>query len=739
MIKGLEEIRYNFEGQKKKYLEITKNLSLEQKQELLNEILEKDLWSYFQFVVDVLYEIASDNNDYIELLEKIYLKIKNDMGSSPFFNMFVDLGQNKKDIGIKIYNKIQGENNNEGLKDISGLILGGYSINDNTILDKLIEDKKLSYPFTNTLIKAIMVKSERFFEEDNKYDLLKKDYEFLDFVLQSDDEKFLGELTNLCIFLHDINKDYFYKKIKELMSKKKSSINRMVFIRRSKLKLSNEQFFELAELTKDCDEYALSELISAIVLNDNKDYYQEVEKISDLFIYWINKDVEFKIRNFDWALGELAKKNKDFIKYFLEGFQKVKTEKLGYIHIFPRIFEKLASQNIEEAIKQLIGKKIYDEDPKLFYDLVSKIIGVIYKTKDEERKEMLKLFLPLAKKVEEIAEKIDFINDNKTSFSNLVQTENFDGLINYLDGLLRQLRFRKTDFDFDEIDKSLSEFEELNSATKDKVDELKKKQQYTPLFWLGSQQRDKELKKAYLGEINNFLNLSKDVSNEKYKDNKTSLSKSLGDESSFWDTFSEIIFTNKFLLTKEKYSLIIEPTIPNKEKNADLSIELAKKKVFFEIKNSTGDRSLHLDNGAVIIKNKLDGIIKDKSSQLFDEKTFKEMGTGKINDLFFIVVDTSSSIIDEHMIADSFFGTLAIQFYRNNKTWETTGPETIRQDDAIVKEKKIITGLIYFKRQLVNIDGEIKFVFIGDIIQNPYAVNKATEKEIEELKKIIFS
>ncbi|MFH1938494.1 MAG: hypothetical protein ABIJ60_03065 [Patescibacteria group bacterium] len=733
MIKQFQGTRYKWKEQKEKYLEIVLSLSLKEKRELLEELLETDLWPYFQLITEILFDIASTNEDYIKLLEKVYLKVRNDMASSPFFEMLIKIGKEKSKIAILIYKKIQKESENEDLKNASGFILGGYSMNDEKYLNELLANKELSYPLTNITLKIILVKYENSKEIPNKV------YNFLDLISKSNEEIFLRELMNLYIFLYKINKTYFYEKIKELMNKKKSRANDMIFIRIKKLGLSTDQFLELADLTKDCDEHILSELISAMVLNDNEDYYKEVEKISDLLIYWINKDLKFKIRNFNWALEELAKKNKKFIGYFLENFKKVKTEKLEYIHIFPRIFERLASQNVEEAIKQLMEKKIYDKDSKLFYELVSKIIGRIYKTEDGKKKGMLKLFLPLAKKIEEIAEKTDFINENKKSFNNLVLTENFDKVIDYIDDLLEQLRFRRTDFDFNEIGKCLSEFKELNSVTKKKVVELKNAKKYTPLFWLGSQQRDKELKKAYLGEINNFLNLSEDVPNERSNhDNKISLVNSLGNESGFWDTFSEMIFTNKFISKENNYNPIIEPKIPNKKKNADLSIELSGRKVFFEIKNSDGDRSLHLDNGAVTIKNKLDKIIKDKSSQLFDEKTFEEMEKGERKDLFFIVVDTSSSVIDEYMIADSFLGTLAIQFYRNNETGETTEPKEIRQEDAIVKGKNIISGLIYFKKQLVNLDGEIKFILVGDIIQNPYAVNKISDEDYKKLKEVIF-
>ena len=84
VIKEFKEIRYKWEEQKEKYLELVSELSSEKKKELLKELLKTDLWSYFQLITEILFDIASDNEDYIKLLEKVYLKVRNDMASSPF-------------------------------------------------------------------------------------------------------------------------------------------------------------------------------------------------------------------------------------------------------------------------------------------------------------------------------------------------------------------------------------------------------------------------------------------------------------------------------------------------------------------------------------------------------------------------------------------------------------------------------------------------------------------------------
>ena len=721
MIEKFKEARLNFEEQTKRYSILKNRFSAKEKYNLLEEIQKESIWNYLQLEVDVLFDLASDEEDYINHLENIFLKINGNMGSGPFFTMLIRIGQEKSELAIRLYDKIQNYSENIEFKIISGLILGSYSFFNKERLEELIK-KHNDYPMINTTLKAILVRYDK-----EKLPLNIKDYLGKSELLN--DEKILIELMNLYLSLYNNEKDYFYEKIKSLAKKNILSVNRLLFWRITGARLDKSHTLELIELCKDSDEIIIGDMMYSLT-----DYSEEVERVSKLIIYWINKNLEFKIQNFNWAIQEITKKNKSFIGYFLENYDKVKTDKLSYIYIFPRIFKNMASQNVEFAINKIIEKRITEMDEKLFYELVSKTIGIIY---NKDKQKMFTLILPLAQKIEGIAEKKEFINENKSSFDNFVKNKNFDKLIDYTDDLLTQLKFRILDFEYETIDENLNSFNELYNASKDNLKKLNDSKRFSPLFWLGNWKRDKELKKSCLNEIEFFLKSSKDIINKRNGNNTKSLIDDLGNEKDFWNDFSEFIFSNRFLKRRDS-NLILEPKVPNKESYVDLFTKLENRDIFFEVTNSDGDRSLHLDNGAVIIKNKVNNILANKSSQFYSQKTFEEMEKGERKDLFFIVIDTSSSVIDEYMIANSFFGTLAYQFYRNNETGETAGEGWIRQDDAIAKNKKVVSGLIHFKKQLVNAKGQIKFLLEGNIIPNPYAVNQPTDEEIKKLKEIIF-
>ena len=258
----------------------------------------------------------------------------------------------------------------------------------------------------------------------------------------------------------------------------------------------------------------------------------------------------------------------------------------------------MASQNVEFAINKIIEKRITEMDEKLFYELVSKTIGIIY---NKDKQKMFTLILPLAQKIEGIAEKKEFINENKSSFDNFVKNKNFDKLIDYTDDLLTQLKFRILDFEYETIDENLNSFNELYNASKDNLKKLNDSKRFSPLFWLGNWKRDKELKKSCLNEIEFFLKSSKDIINKRNGNNTKSLIDDLGNEKDFWNDFSEFIFSNRFLKRRDS-NLILEPKVPNKESYVDLFTKLENRDIFFEVTNSDGDRSLHLYNYCAIIK-----------------------------------------------------------------------------------------------------------------------------------------
>ena len=759
MLNQLKDKYYKFGEQINIYNSHKAKLSDEEKYKQIEHFLTgSDFWGYSELVSAISYDLAENSDKYIALLEKIYEKIKRDMAQGPFLRVLEDIGKNKPDFAMSLYERIINKSEDNDFKVISGLMLGGFSINNKEALLNRLKNK-IEYPLTNSLLKAIQV----------KYDfskLPKEIYSYLDELSNSQDKRVLQDLTNLCLVFYKKHKTYFYNKLLNLVKLKDKNITYLVFDRLTFQKILNQkQILELIEYSKDLDEVVIDKIVEVL-----RKFPKPYTQISDLFIYWLNRDLEFKLKHFDWVLEELVKKNKLFTKYFLKNYKKIQTKKSkSYIVIFPHLFKTLSKHHTAYALDQVLKLDLSDKEEKyLFFELNKVIIGNVYQ--DITKKDIVtKLIDNLIKRTKERG----FIDFNKDKYRERKQKstftrEDYDFLIDFAGELLNQFRNRKEDYDFTQIENNLKKYPDMYKYAKDVISEAKKKKQYTPLLWLGENEqpnlddinisdKDSELNRAvklnfarsrfwpqaYLNELNQDIATIEQKKNEKYK-KKEHLTKSIkqnfANENYFWDYFSELIFINRF---KDKSIKAIEPLPPNRtDKNLDLKVNLFERDIYFEITRPKMDRELRLANGAVALKNKAFSTIDKKYRQLFANKTLQEIESGKRKDLFFVVIDRSNSTIDEHQLIDTFLGSLAYTWQIEKKTGKVVNQYMTRKEDSLSHKNKntdIVSGAIYFKQELVFVDSKPRIILKGDIIPNPDARNKLTEDEIKKLKEIIFS
>ena len=186
----------------------------------------------------------------------------------------------------------------DDLKVISGLILGGYALND--FKDLLIHySKVLNYPETNSLLKAILL----YFQ--NK-ELNSETKTFLLKVSESKDTKILIEFAFVSMKLINKDKKIFFNYIKDLVKLKNSEISYLIFdsLTFSEI-ITKKEYFDLVEISKNQDFSIINKIIETL-----RKYPEEPKKITSLLIYWMNQDSNYKLNQLDWVLGELVQKNK---------------------------------------------------------------------------------------------------------------------------------------------------------------------------------------------------------------------------------------------------------------------------------------------------------------------------------------------------------------------------------------------------------------------------------------------
>src|SRR3989338_2511234 len=131
MIEELKDKYYKFEEQKKIYDRYKSKLTADEKYALVrNYMSSRDFWGYSQIIVLALYDVADDSDKFIDVIVKLNQKVRTDLAQGVFLDMLTDIGKNKPELGKRLYEKIMTSSAEDDLKVISGLILGGYALND---------------------------------------------------------------------------------------------------------------------------------------------------------------------------------------------------------------------------------------------------------------------------------------------------------------------------------------------------------------------------------------------------------------------------------------------------------------------------------------------------------------------------------------------------------------------------------------------------------------------------------
>ncbi|MFW5847001.1 MAG: hypothetical protein ACOCUU_02455 [Nanoarchaeota archaeon] len=761
MIEEIKKTKYKFKEQLELYEKIKNDLSTSDKFKLIDNLINDDIFSYLELIAKFTFDIAEVSEKYVKFLERFSEKIKNDMAQWPFLNSLKEIGRRRQDIALQLYEKIMSESKEDFLKIIAGLILGGYSIEHEEKFKEMIKDETDDLRLISYM-KSIIVIYEKESEIPTEV------FNFLDKIEKSGKENLLRELANVSLALYDKDQDYFYDKILNIVRLNNKDFNYLIFSRLSYTETINKKRrFDLIELAKDSEEIVVDEILQIL-----KDYPEELDKIGKLIIYWINKNIAYKLRNLDWILKELSKQNKKFIDYFFDNFGEI-NKKTGR-HALPGLFLIISKNDISYSINSLSKLDITDkEESRLFYELCRKIISNIYG--DERYYDDL---IKLVKKIQESAKNRNFISQNlireigeKPSEQDKLKLK-YDNLINLAHELLEQLEYRQNEYNFNKIDKNIRKYEEIYKYGKDIISKCKEQKRFSYLLWMGEREEPSEEKikinekedpltksfkqqfilgkywpRAYLIKLDETLNLYKKYPNGRFNQDNldNEIKKNLLNENRFWTFFSELLFIEKF--DKKNVVKEIEPKINSrgleKINYLDLKSNIFGRDIYFEITRPEIDRSLKLASGrAVTLGNKSFSIIDGKYRQIFSEQTYNEMKDGKRNDLFFVVVDIGSSTVDEYGILSAFLGSPAYTLVTDKKTGRVIKEyPTLAEDSLYHKNKKteIISGVIYFKQNLVFDGDNPKIKLVGDIIQNPNAITKLNDEEIKKLKEIIFS
>lgn len=746
--------RYDRRQQRKQWEKIKNELTVETKKQLIRKIMDEGVFGYLDLVSEILFEIASDSEEYVKILEDLSTRVKNDLAQGPFLSALIEIGKEKTEIGMELRNKIIKTSKDSNLIVLSGLILGGIGIKNKEEVLTLIEqdlDQQNNPNILQSYLKAILIINE------NKKRIDERDIKIIAQLFNKNMEQVNIEILNFSLASYSKNKAYFYEIIKSLTEEKKDSYKKFLFRRLSYQDILEEnKLFELIKLSKDAEEEILNEIVMCL-----RNHPSQLNKILNLYLYWINKGLYFKIRNFDWILEEIMKKDNSILPLFIKSFRKI-DEKYSYV-IVPDIFQHLVKYNVEIGLSEAIKLKSKNKIEKLIkLKLLEVIIGCCYSDKKNAKhiQELAKYLLKEAqqKPYINIEIKSNLINSPKLT------KEEYNTLVDKVSTLLDDLKTKKEKYDFNSLAKTLKKYPIVNKYGKDILRSCKEKKTHSPLLQLLDEEepdltkikieedeskltkaikldffRSQFWPKAYLTELNNGLSLFEEIKNPKYQTKekkKKYIRDMLLNEQSFLGFFSELIVMNRIGKERIKFK---DRIIGNND--IDIETEIFNKPIFFEITHPRMDRKLRLANKMIELKNRSFSIIENKYKQIIKSGVY-EHPEYKDNFYFYVIIDISNSTIDEYNLLNSLFGTLKMSLIFNKKTGDIVKEYASRSQNSLShknKKTETVSGVIYFKEELgfrENLSPYIKLN--GKIINNPFGKRVLSEKEIKSLNSILF-
>ncbi len=324
-----------------------KNLSKEDLLLLINILVNDDIFAWLDFISSKIEDIAEDNSLFVNLISSIIDKVKNDLSQGNFIRALISLGENKPELGIKIYDEIIKHSRKEQVILYAGLILGGVGRKQPEkiipyLKKMLLSDKDF---FIDENIKIASVRCTRvMIEKKDKLDNEDFYFDLLKVVSDSNNsESIKFEAINLNFDMFKFNKDICYNNLVSLSSLNSSDNLKYQIADRLwiwGLKDFDYEFKLIEKLAESSNQNVLSRIAYYLAKNNQ----HNKEKTFNIFKEWIKRDKEFYVRELDYMLEEMGKA--DFEYYFKKIIDWIKIEEdFKIIYSVSRLVDHLVGKN----------------------------------------------------------------------------------------------------------------------------------------------------------------------------------------------------------------------------------------------------------------------------------------------------------------------------------------------------------------------------------------------------------
>ena len=706
-----------------------KNIELNRQElyECVKQLIKENTFGFLYVISNTMQDLASDDEEFIEIIELVMDKIKDDLAQGPFIDSLIAIGKSNPRLAMKIASKLLESSNPE----CSSFLIGGASHElaeeSNTLITKLLSSE-------NPRRQAAAIKALRVTYKDSEMGDKEKVFAIFEQASKSDSMKV--KLESLEAFLDFYDKDVEKsKRIIESLARDhtecKSWLSYRIWIRSPFDEEADLHFLEICSQESDINVkknvfYALARFVEK--------YPNQVLEI--LAKYAIRDRYDFE--GMGHVLGELGKANAvNALAIILNWLRTERDPRLSFY--VPIIVKDLVSKTDKKVILEPTFQLI-NSDPKFVDKCLDILLEIISETygKDTDPELTSKLFdflASLAKdreidvtaiikdECDETLQCADIIDKIKHCSKPLNYNAIFQNLdeFSYIRDLFGISWFRQKQNERNRTHPILRMLERELPSRK-RFDELVNsiKEAQNDRDKLGDVLRLKSLMSTFL-----FLcKLDQGIKTLKSAGSSTGYSKKLKNEKQFDATISEIDFVVPFLPLCE---VELEPKVNSKK--LDAKIEIDAQPVYVEIFSPDMFKPLKKLRGARGISNRIKGKIYDKF-----KRQLKELGsTGKP---IIVAVDIGRSEINYDFVEDYLFGTLKSTVYFDKEKAEAVGSYTHRDEKesmhGLKPETDLISAVVCYKTRLYD---DLSYGTEGKIFGNYHAkvpLSSSVRKTIEE-------
>jgi hypothetical protein len=659
------------------------------------------IWRWLALISLLIVDVENEDK-LTDLIISIAELVKGDMAGGPFINSLIHLGKTRPALALKVYTQLTRKRID--LARFSGLILGGVSTTDPSVLDYLIKNLTSS----KNGICVSYLRAVRVSINETKID--GTIFPVLDILKKSDDLEIQLEVLHAYFDFYLFNKEEVMKQIVEFSRRDNIIIKKFVAERLIYPKIDNEDTRILISILSDnSDTELMNELVTALVIKCKTN----TEFCLSILEKWLVSQVYYRIDNVNWLLEEVGKENLDLTLQILKTW-------LGkhYLPMFSgSVFWAAGKHDPDKTIDALIST-LYNKNQRNYALLeIRHILDKLYEeNKDGSNNIVDKCFDNLCKL--SISEGYDPIKTSKP-----VQNKIFKCC-----AIMDELVDPKNPLLFNDIFSNLKKYPYVESfLTLKWFNEKQRKNEDHPLLRLLSKDDFSGTNQAYLEYLNQLLStLNYDEAGMGGLKNK------LRENGQFWETFSELDIIWKL---KQRYPVVIEPKVDliqdgkPIQSRPDLEIILDSNPVLIEIINPQMFAELHYFHVA--------GIPERLDDKIYTE--FKEHFKGMVLKKYVVIaVDYSRSEIRYDSAEDYMEGSSQVTLEKNTQTGNIVGVYATRADDSMIKrdpDTKIIIGLLLYQK-IIGDDGKIHLR--GRVFPNSTVINKDQGIILDILKEVVL-